>query len=246
MGDFLVEWKNMKEIKGFEEKILVSITGTKDRHWQNKIKEIDKLNIEKVALFLECFNQHQIQEIYKALLSSKIKEIPLVHIKNRTKKEELNFLSKKFNSSYFTIHESGFYFLKDWRGYHKNLYLEMDANNFIFQSVEVNKIGGFCVDLSHFKVQLNKWSSEFEYILKRRHTAHFFNCNHLNGYSAKDNYDLHTIRSLKDFDYLKSLPKFLFGDIIALEVENSISEQLEFKKYLSEFLGNFLKDEIEN
>ena len=60
----------------------------------------------------------------------------------------------------------------------------------------------------------------------------------------EDNDDLHTVRNLKDFDYLKSLPKFLFGNIIALEVENSISEQLEFKKYLSEFLNNFLKDEI--
>ena len=234
----------MKEIKGLEEKILVGITGTKDRHWQNKIKEINKFNIEKVALFLERFHEKQIQEIYKALLNSKIKEIPLVHIKDETKKEEVDFLSSKFNSAYFTIHESCFDSLKNWKGYYKKLYLEMDVNNFVSQSVEVNKIGGFCIDLSHFKVQLNKWSKEFEYILKRRHTAHYFDCNHLNGYSAENNDDLHTIRNLKDFDYLRSLPKFVFGDIIALEVENSISEQLKFKKYLSEFLGNFLENEI--
>jgi hypothetical protein len=234
----------MKDINGFPEKILVGITGTKDRHWQKKIKEIDKFNIEKVALFLERFHEKQIQEIYKALLNSKIKEIPLVHIKDETKKEELDFLSKKFNSTYFTIHESGFDSLKNWGGYYRKLYLEMDVNNFVSQSVEVRKIGGFCIDLSHFKVQLNKWSREFEYILKRRHIAHYFDCNHLNGYSAEDNDDLHTVKNSKDFNYLTSLPKFVFGDVIALEVENSISEQLEFKKYLSEFLSNFLKDEI--
>ena len=234
----------MEEVKSLEDKILVSITGTKDLHWQNKIKEINKFGIEKVGLFLERFHEKQIQEIYKALLSSRIKEIPLVHIKDETKKEELDFLSKKFNSTYFTIHESGFDSLKIWKRFYRKLYLEMDTNNFISQLVEVKKIGGFCIDLSHFKVELNKWSQEFEYILKRRHTTHYFDCNHLNGYSVKDNDDLHTVKSLQDFDYLRTLPKFVFGDIIALEVENSISEQLEFKKYLSKFLGNFLKNEI--
>lgn len=234
----------MEEAKSLKDIILVSITGTKDRHWQNKIKEINKFNIEKAALFLERFHEKQIQEIYKALLRSEIKEIPLVHIKDETKKEELDFLSKKFNSTYFTIHESGFDSLKNWKGYYKKLYLEMDTNNFISQLVEVKRIGGFCVDLSHFKVQLNKWSQEFEYVLKRRRTAHYFDCNHLNGYSAEKNDDLHTVKNLKDFDYLKTLPKFVFGDVIAIEVDNSISEQLEFKKYLSEFLGNFLRNEI--
>jgi hypothetical protein len=231
----------MKNLNDPSEKILVSITGMKDRQWQNKLKEIKRFNIEKVALFLERFNEKQIQEIYRALSNSKIKEIPLVHIKDDTKKEELEFLSKKFNSTYFTIHESGFDSLKNWKGFYRKLYLEMDTNNFISQLVEVKKIGGFCVDLSHFKVQLNKWSQEFEYILKRRHTTHYFDCNHLNGYDPQNNDDLHTVSGLKDFDYLKTLPKFLFGDVIALEVENSISEQLEFKKYLLEFLGDFLK-----
>jgi hypothetical protein len=64
-----------------------------------------------------------------------------------------------------------------------------------------------------------------------------FACNHLNGYSFKRNTDLHTIRSLKDFNYLKTLPKFLFGNVIGLETENNISRQLEFKKYLVKLLN---------
>ncbi len=236
----------MEKTSSIGDKILVSITGMKDRHWKQKIKEINKLGIKKVALFLERFNENQIQQIYEAILRSRIKEIPLVHIKDDTKKEELGLLFKKYNSTYFTIHESGFDSLKNWKGFYRKLYLEMDTNNFISQSVEVKKIGGFCVDLSHFKVQLNKWTQEFEYILKRRHATHYFDCNHLNGYDPKNNDDLHTVRSLKDFDYLKTLPNFLFGDVIALEVDNSISEQLEFKKYLIEFLGDFLRNEVSN
>jgi hypothetical protein len=43
---------------------------------------------------------------------------------------------------------------------------------------------------------------------------------------------MHTIYSSKDFDYLKTLPNLLLGKCIALEVKNTIKEQLEFKKYL--------------
>jgi len=43
---------------------------------------------------------------------------------------------------------------------------------------------------------------------------------------------LHAITTLKDFDYLTTLPKYVFGKYIALEVENSIKEQIKFKEYL--------------
>lgn len=65
-------------------------------------------------------------------------------------------------------------------------------------------------------------------------------CNHLNGWDAKINRDMHTIYDLSNFDYLKTLPEFLFGKIIALETFNSIKEQLEFKKYLVRLLNDKL------
>lgn len=223
--------------KDFSKRILVGITGYKDIHWKNKLKDINRLKISKVALFLERFKKSQRNKIYKALLDSTIKNIPLVHIRHDMKKEELTFLSKNFKSSYFTIHEEHFKILNKWKGFYKNLFLEMNTDNFVSKSVKVNKISGFCVDLSHFKKQEEKWSKEFEYIIKRKKTSEYFACNHLNGYSYKNNMDLHTIKSLKDFDYLKTLPKFLFGKVIALETENSIPEQLKFKKYVSKLLN---------
>jgi len=45
---------------------------------------------------------------------------------------------------------------------------------------------------------------------------------------------------LKDFDYLTTLPKFVFGKIIAIETYNSIKKQLEFKKHLETILLNYL------
>ena len=51
---------------------------------------------------------------------------------------------------------------------------------------------------------------------------------------------MHTVERLKDFDYLRTLPKFVFGDIISLETENRIKEQLEFKRYLTKMLKEIL------
>ena len=43
---------------------------------------------------------------------------------------------------------------------------------------------------------------------------------------------------MKDFEYLKTLPDFVFSKVIALEVYNSIKEQLEFKKQIIKLLNS--------
>ncbi len=139
--------------KDFSTRIIVGITGNKNIHWQNKLKEIKKHRISEVALFLECFTKNQRQQIYQALLKSNIKSIPLVHIRNDMSKDELKFLIKHFGSKYFTIHEDSFNILEKWKGYYNKLFLEMNTDDFVSKIVEVEKIGGFCVDLAHFKKQ---------------------------------------------------------------------------------------------
>ena len=79
-----------------------------------------------------------------------------------------NFLFKNFNSRYLTIHEDSFKIMKKWRGHYKRLFLEMNYNNLIPRLVDVKRIGGFCVDMSHFKSAEERWTNEFEYIFKRK------------------------------------------------------------------------------
>jgi len=227
----------MARKRDFSKRLLVGITGFKENHWKSKLKEIDRFGITKVSLFLERFEKKQRNKIYDALLKSDIKEIPLVHIRNDMSKKELDFLFDKFSSRYFTIHESSFRYLKKWKGYYKYLYLEMNTDNFVSQSIKVSRIGGFCVDLAHFKIEATKWSEEFEYIFERRDTSHYFDCNHLNGYDPDKNMDMHTVSGIKDFDFLKTIPEFLFGDFIGLEMNNCIEEQLRYRKYLIWFLN---------
>jgi hypothetical protein len=119
------------------------------------------------------------------------------------------------------------------------LILELHSDNHIPKTKQLEKIGGFCIDFSHFKASEERWTKEFDYVLKKRKLKKHFIGNHLNGYDPVKKVDMHTVKSLKDFDYLKTLPKFIFGKYIALETFNSIKEQLKFKEYLCNFLKNY-------
>jgi len=211
-------------------RILLGIAGER-KDWEEKLNDINRLGINQAALFLERFDQIQRKRIYVALLGSSLKSIPLCHIRNDMEVEDLVFMESKFKTKYFTIHENSFSFLQKWPGFQKKLYLEMDYNDSVPQKVAVEKIGGFCVDFSHFFAAAKDKTKDFEYIYYKKGKANFA-CNHINGYDKTNNSDMHTVKSVKNFDYLKQIPEFLFGKIMALEVENSIPEQIEFKKYL--------------
>lgn len=222
--------------KDFSKNIYLSLTGETEQDWKAKMSEINSLGIKTIALFLEIYKKPQRKKIYEALEKSCVRKIPLVHIKNDMDKDELAYLCKRYNNPCLTIHEDSFKNISKWEGYYQHLYLEMNYNNNIPKNVNVDKIGGFCVDLSHFKSAEEKWSKEFEYTINRRNKKKLFKCNHLNGYSYEKNKDMHIISSLKDFEYLKTLPSFVFGDIIALEVFNSINDQIMYKKYIIDLL----------
>ena len=222
-------------MRGLSERILFGVASY-GSDWRKQLKDIGKLKISKISLFLECLELPERKEVYESLLNSKIKNIPLVHIRGDMTREELVFLKSNFKSSHFTIHEDEFRFLPKWRGFQKNLFLEMNTDDHVSKSVELKRIGGFCVDISHFKVAEQKWSKEFEYTIRK--SPKRFACNHLNGYSYELNKDLHVIKGLKDFEYLKTMPGFLFGKVIALETGNSIAEQIKFKKHIIKLLSD--------
>lgn len=218
----------------FIKTILVSVTGKDEIACIEKINEINSLGIKEAGLFLEFLNKEQKQKVYAELSKSKIEKIPLVHIRHDMTKDELKFLKNKFATKYFTLHEINFQHddILKWKGFYKNLTLEMNFDNFVSRKVKVEKIGGFCVDLAHFKVGMEMLNKDFNYVYIKKNMPKYFDCNHLNGWNPEINRDMHTINSLENFDYLKTMPNFLFGKCITLEVFNPIKKQLEFKDYL--------------
>lgn len=223
----------------FSSKIYLSITGTENIDWQSKLEEINQLKITEAAVFLESFDKKQRPHLYKFLLKSSIKKVPFVHLRHDTNKKDIEFFIKNYQTQYFNIHEEHFDILDRWQGYWDKLYLEMDYNSQIDKDVKVRQIGGFCIDLSHFKTNISRGTEEANYIFQRKNKIKFA-CNHLNGYDPIKKCDIHTVTNLKDFDYLTTLPKFIFGQVIAIEVYNPIKEQIKFKEYLLKLLGDYL------
>ena len=134
------------------------------------------------------------------------------------------------------MHEDQFGRLGEWKGFEKRIFLELNTDNFMPPDVDLKRIGGFCIDLAHYAMAKKKDTIEYKFVMEHEKRA-LFGCNHLGGYDPRRNLDLHTIGGISDFEYLNGLPSFLFGDVIALEMFNPISEQVRYKEYIIKMLG---------
>lgn len=226
-----------------ERKLLVGITGESYLDFKDKKEEIEKRKIRTVALFLSRFSTDIRKEIYSSLEESSIDKIPLVHLRHDMAKEELEFLKKRYDTTLFTIHEEHFDILSRWEEHSDNLFLEMSTDDAVAENVKVERVGGFCVDLAHYQKQKDKKTVDYKYVHERRDEKHLFRCNHVGGYCKKELEDLHRVSSIKDFDYLKDLPDFIFGRTMAMEIDNSIEDQLKFGNLISEMLPYEIKVE---
>ncbi|MDO8516886.1 MAG: hypothetical protein Q7S33_02065 [Nanoarchaeota archaeon] len=224
--------------------IFLCLTGPKE-HFLKQLKEVEEYKITEVCVFLTFLNPEQRKEIYKLLLKSCIKNIPLVHIRHDMVNEEIEFFIKNFNTKYFNTHEEsfdekekklGFLYTEKWKKHYDKLLVELRYRNSDFKNLDMKKIGGFCIDLSHFKAAEDRKTTEYNFIMQYKTNKNLFVANHLNGYDLKKKLEMHGVKNLSNFDYLKTIPEFLFGEIISFEMENSIKEQIEFKKYLVNFL----------
>ncbi len=220
----------MKKISG-KKKLIVGITGKTKKDWQEKLNEIRQYGVTEVALYMEYFTPRQRTGLFNELVNSPIKKIPLVHIQTNTTKQEIKFLKQRFGSKYFTIHEAHFPILERWQGYYRDLFLETNFDDAIAPYVDVKKIGGFCIDLAHYKVAVTKQVKEYRYTVEEINNVGGI-CNHLSGYSPKTNLDNHFATNIRDFDFVYSLPRNIFGNVIALEVFCSIHKQLQFQRIL--------------
>jgi hypothetical protein len=218
-------------------KILISITGETAKNCLSQIKELQKYQVPEAALFLERLIPADRELVYEALAKFKLK-IPLIHLRHDMTGREVLMLFEKYQTEYFTIHEDHFNIIKNWRGFYKKLYLEMTTDNYVAKNVKVEKIGGFCVDLAHYKKQAVLNNKDFKYVYKRRHQAKIFACNHISGYDYLKNTDVYLKEHKKDFSYLKDLPNFVFGKVLAIEVDDSIKKQLIYKDRILKILDN--------
>ncbi|MDP2909500.1 MAG: hypothetical protein Q8N69_00245 [bacterium] len=225
-------------------RILPSITTTKGSDWRAKIKEADELGIKEVCFFLTCLDLEERKEFYELVGNSKIKSSPFIHIRNDLKEWELDFLIEKYRTKVFNIHcnveyplINDYYFKKyKDRIFIENIYSPLNEE-------ELKIFGGICLDFTHLEndrlMNPEKYKHNLEILDKFK-----IGCNHISAikkdlhedaYGKEYRYDMHSFEDLSEFDYLKNYPKKYFSDFVALELENSLADQLRAKEYIIGF-----------
>ncbi len=222
-----------------KEQFLPAITTTHGSNWREKIKEIDELGLKEVAIFPTCLQKKQRQEMYSLLENSSVKEIPFCHIRTDMDFGELDWLIKNYKTKVFNLHsEKEYKYFFDYSKYKEIIYLE---NNSVFSEEELKKWAGICLDFSHLEdfrlTEKDRFVSLTEVIKK-----YPIGCNHISAISSEPHiennghrvFSEHFFKDFLNFDYLKNYPKEFFSNYCAIEVENSLKEQLKAIDYIYE------------
>lgn len=224
-------------------KIYPTIVTTDGKHLE-KLKEVNMLGLEEVCVFLTGLSPQERKDFYKELEKSSIRKIPLVHLKEDFKLWEIEYFSKTYQTEVFNTHTSRQYPIpQEWFKHKERIYIENTI--YPWDGEELEKFAGVCLDFSHLEDARLLRKKIYEVNIKLL-DIHSCGCAHISAikkdleYSKKWNLDYrsdHLFGDLSEFDYLKNYPKKYFPEIMALELENSIEEQLKAKEYIERILS---------
>ncbi len=220
-------------------KILPTITTTEPfkggTSWRDKIKELRRLKIEEVSLFLTVLEKDERQELYNLLEKESIKRIPHVHLRNDMTNEELDYLVSRHKTEVFNTHPRRQYPpIYDWNKHLKNIYIENAKT--IPEREELEVFGGICLDFSHWEEAVLKKRQDYNSFIDLI-TSFSVGCGHLSAISVNSNLGLedklscHYAENPSQLDYFEKYLSYA-PPVISLELNNSLAEQLEIKKYI--------------
>ena len=225
-------------------KILPTITTISDNLWREKIEEIKKLKLKEVFVFLTALEEKERKEFYKLLQDTEIEKIPFVHVRSDMKLEELDYLVENYKTEIFNIHtEKQYPFVYDCSKY-KNIIAIENKTALRLDGEEIKNYAGICLDFTHLeKIRLlDKKAYEHDISVLEKYPIR---CNHISAIKkhfslekGRKNYHSHYLKDLSELDYLKKYPLNYFSEFIAIELENSITEQLKIRDYVSDLLKN--------
>ncbi len=224
-----------------KQKIYLGLTTTPDSNWKEKIQEIKEFGLKEIAVFPTFLNPAERINFYKLLAETPIEYVPFVHIRvEDTNVDEINYFKNRYGTKFFNTHSSkknlaDDYVLKDFRG---DIFVEnIDELGSDFKE-NVDKFAGVCLDIAHWedfgKRQGRSGYKDFESIVN----SYKIGLCHISGVMKEKelafddwHYSTHKFKSLDDFDYVRNYTEYL-PEICALEVENTLLEQLKAKEYI--------------
>jgi len=224
-------------------KILPTITTTKGSDWQGKIKEIKELGLEEIAIFPTCFDRNRREELYRLIEKTGVKKISFVHMRGDMAEKEIDYLITRYGTKIFNIHSQREY----PRDYDYSKYKEMICIENVYKPLdedEIKDFKGVCLDLSHLENDRLLQEENFKRNTEVLDKLPVF-CNHISAVTnhkrADENgfwrFDSHCFENLAEFDYLKKYPQKYFSSFVAIELENSIKDQLRVIGYVEKILA---------
>ena len=235
-------------------KILPSITtiGLTNSTWSQKISEVKSLKLYEIALFLTGLQIDERKKCYKALEELQAIHnfsIPFVHATSSMSEDEFWYIKNQFNTEYFNLHPVWEYPLQFQLSpeIRKYILIENSSPSVPLQKQDLEGFAGICFDLSHLEdsrrskpevYQENLFlTKQFEVLANHisavSETARY-NINETSYYSVHDS-------NLGNFQYLSGLTNSSFSNLCAIEVENSLEEQVSAKNKISNIIGINLK-----
>lgn len=230
--------------------LLLGLTTTRGSDWRAKVKEIDELNIEEIALFATGIEKPERQELYRLLEKSSLKKIRHTHLREQDMgKDELDYLNQRWDCQLFNLHptDRSITRIAELPEYKDKIYIENTGRS-MPQDYEqmVRKSAGICFDLSHYQdygiIQKLDSYRDFADLLAK----YPIGCAHISAITKEmatsefdagpeTHYNHHSFTELNEFDYVKDYIQFL-PQYTSLELENSFTEQLKAKKYIEVFI----------
>lgn len=218
-------------------RVVPTITTITPGAWRGKLAEVKKFKLKEVCLFLTCLDSGQRKEFYPLFKEVGVKTVPFVHIRSDMELWELDYLAKTYKAKIFSTHTKREYPpLYDYGNYKKNIYIENVYEP--FDGEEVAGLGGVCLDLSHLESDRLLRPDPYQKIIEflKKYPP---GCSHISAVKKEpfledgyQRYGTHNLTDLSELDYLKRYPLEFFGEVAAIELENTIEEQLKAKEYI--------------
>jgi len=223
--------------------IYPSITSQLKNGAIKKLEEANELGLTEIAFFPTGMTFQQRRNFYKHLKKSSIKKIPCLHLRNDMEKEEISWLVKTYRIEFLNIHSqcSLYPFNLDFSFCKNKVYVENSFAPLEFE--EIDQLAGVCLDFAHLENNRHlrpDWYQKNQAVIKEvkigwGHLGAIKTKVHPCSETRKPIYDSHHFSSLSEFDYLRRYISIL-PNVLALELENSLQEQLEAKNYIEKLL----------
>lgn len=237
-------------------KLLVSITTTQfyprtePQAWLSKIEEIKFFGIQEVAFFPTCLDPKQRVECYRYLETVKNLSIPFVHARSDMHPDEFQYLRDRFATKLFNLHSHRCRPLMHDLSEHQSMIAIENTGEEKMVASDIGHFCGLCLDLTHLeddrkKNKLLKYESILSLMdlfpVRGNHIGPISSVlRHFPDDPSITFYEKHLMEDPSEFDYLQSYPERFFGELMAIEIENPITEQLKAKDYLENLIGHLV------